>query len=547
MRLILIFISILLASVITFAHDTANDEGRTCGTARILENIHKMRGKAAKMSFAKTTNCSAESYYDKVENKKTEHFQIFYTKEGPHATSEKFADTLANYLEKAYTFNTKNLKMLPPKGANKSYHYQQDVDSNLYAVEILDMDLLRNGNYIFGAEACGGCYGLTYPVSNQDVEQTQLFIDNDFIYSNGLSKTEYMSGEKSQCSYPKSNTPQINHVTGENYSENWNKAIRITAFHELYHASQLRYMSTNQYWTFWFEGSASGVEKITTPESKDYLGFISKVFNAQGSNLNMLHDNEPYGMSVLYLYLYNHLQKDFDHNIWENFKKNPDKTFDMQLQKYLSSLKKDADSTFHDFVTKLTFSGDRSSAIPSKEWVDDHEPLWASINMEESDRFAADLPTFSFKYYLGGYPDISDFKGKASAAVFRKGKADIVPIQSTNEADYVYSSNKGADSIIWIFSRFAEDDYIKTIPTNPTLRAYPSPWRGSGPLCFTPLPRDKKFIEIRNRRGALVMHVDYQGVTHCINEDELRGKMAPGVYWFRVGNSGKQEKFLIAY
>lgn len=548
MRIILILLSILLASASAFAHEVSSDDGgRACGTARIFENIHKMKGKAAKTTFAKTTNCDPEKYYDKVDSKKTEHFQVFYTTEGPHATFKEFVDTLAYYLESAYTFHTKNLKMLPPKSDSKSYHYQQAVDSNKYAVEVLDIDLLRNGRNVFDAEACGGCYGLTYPISNSDAEKTQLFIDNDFKYTNATSPKEHMSGENNFCLYPKSNTSLVNKITGDIYSEKWNKAIRITAFHELYHACQLRYMDLTRYWTFWFEGSAAGVEKITSPEIKDYIGFISKIYNVQGIDLNSLYDNEPYGMSVLYLYLYNHIQKDFDHNIWENFKKIPADAFDKQLQKYLKAHKIDADSTFHDFTAKLVFSGDRSGAIPSKDWIDEHEKIWPSATMEEADQFSVDLPTFSYKYYWGGYPDISSFKGKASAAVFKDGKAEITPIKTTNEADFIYSNKKAADSIIWIFSHFAEDDYIKTIPTDPTLRAYPTPWRGEGPLCFTPLPRDKKFIEVRNRRGAIVMHIDYEGTTLCIEENELRGKIAPGVYWFRAGNKGKQEKFLIAY
>lgn len=548
MRAILILLSILLASASTFAHEVSSDDGsRTCGTARIFENIHKMKGKAAKTTFAKTTNCDPERYYDKVESKKTEHFQVFYTTEGPHATFEEFVDTLAYYLESAYTFHTKNLKMQPPKGDSKSYHYQQPVEGNRYAVEVLDIDLLRNGRTVFGAETCGGCYGLTYPINNSDAEMTQLFIDNDFKYTTASSRKEYMSGANSLCSYPKSEISLVNQLTGDYYSEKWNIAIRITAFHELYHACQLRYMDFSRYWTFWFEGSAAGVEKITSPEIKDYIGFISKIYNIQGIDLNTIYGNESYGMSVLYLYLYNHVQKDFDHSIWENFKKKPGDTFDKQLQKYLKVQKKDADSTFHDFTTKLAFAGNRSAAIPSKEWVDDHEESWPTVNMDEMEKFTVNLQKFSFKYYWGGYPDISNYKGMASAAVFKDGKAEITPITTTNKADYIYSNQKSADSIIWIFSRFTEDEYIKTLPTDPTLRAYPTPWRGEGPLCFTPLPRDKKFIEVRNRRGAIVLHADYEGTTLCIEENELRGKIAPGVYWFRAGNKGKQEKFLIAY
>ena len=78
------------------------------------------------------------------------------------------------------------------------------------------------------------------------------------------------------------------------------------------------------------------------------------------------------------------------------------------------------------------------------------------------------------------------------------------------------------------------------------LRAYPTPWR-NGALCFTPLPRDKDYIEIRNRRGNLVKKVKYENHTLCMDEAEVKSLMVPGVYRFRVENSGKLKDFIIVY
>ena len=43
------------------------------------------------------------------------------------------------------------------------------------------------------------------------------------------------------------------------------------------------------------------------------------------------------------------------------------------------------------------------------------------------------------------------------------------------------------------------------------------------------------------------MQEKYQGTLLCIEENKVREKMVPGVYWFRAGNSGKAEKFMIVY
>ena len=93
------------------------------------------------------------------------------------------------------------------------------------------------------------------------------------------------------------------------------------------------------------------------------------------------------------------------------------------------------------------------------------------------------------------------------------------------------------------------DGDVKTLSPamQDTLRAYPIPWRGTSNLCFTPLPESRKFIEIRNGRGDLVLREPYTKTTHCIDADRVRTKMAPGVYRFRAGSSGKMQKFLIVY
>ena len=57
----------------------------------------------------------------------------------------------------------------------------------------------------------------------------------------------------------------------------------------------------------------------------------------------------------------------------------------------------------------------------------------------------------------------------------------------------------------------------------------------------------KSFIEIRSGRGELIMREQYTKTTHCISEDQIKGKLKPGVYRFRVGSSGKLQKFMVVY
>lgn len=550
MRLTAVILGILIACTGAFAH------GRNCATANLFHHKQYGRGslQASAKQAAKTslTNCQPEAYYSNVLTKKTEHFQVFYTLEGPHATQKAFVDSVAVNLERAYKFHVTEVGMRKPLGHKKSYHYQEEVEDGLYPVEIIDIDLARNPNDLFGDATCRGCFGLTYPPNKSNTDTTALLIDNDFKYINATSKRKSMEGNP-QCTYIEASVPLTQQITGDNFSEHWDKAIRITVFHELYHASQLRYLNMYYNYTIWFEASAVGVEEIGNPDVNDYFGYIADTFKKLGEPLNNL-DTFAYGISPLYLYLYSNVEKKFDKEIWTNFSKNPNKTVDVQISNYLEKKKMNADSVFHDFAVRLSFSGERSTAVNSKQWVYKDEKDWATINFDETHNwttvyehdFIPDTSTFLISYYSGGHPDLTNYKGEASAAIYREGKATIIPIKTTHTADSIFGNMSSADSTVWIFSRLNESDFIKTQTTNNKLKAYPIPWR-EGSLCFAPLPRDKDYIEIRNRRGAIVMHENYQGTIHCLNEKQVREKMAPGVYWFRAGNCGKAEKFMIIY
>jgi hypothetical protein len=99
---------------------------------------------------------------------------------------------------------------------------------------------------------------------------------------------------------------------------------------------------------------------------------------------------------------------------------------------------------------------------------------------------------------------------------------------------------------LWIFSRFGKSESIPITNNTAAPHAFPVPWR-EGSLCFAPLPRDKKFIEIRNRRGDLVSQEKYDGTSFCLQEDQVKSMMAPGIYRFRVGNKGKTTSFMVIY
>ena len=535
-----------------------------CGMAVAAQN--KRQKASMQVTLARTPNaCSTEEYYDSVYTRETEHFQIFYTLDyGPHATTPEFVDSLAASLESAYTFHTKTMGMRAPQGLDTTSHFLKPVKNGLYPVEVAEIDFLRDPTYVLSASACNGCFGVTYP-SKKDHSKSAIIIDNDFRYvPDNSTKMDTIRISGKDCPYPDASVPIYSKAYGFSYTDEWAKGIRITAFHELFHAVQLQYTDLYNYWTYWAEASATANEELGAPDVDDYFFYISSFILSTETPLDVIGykvNHGKYAISLLYLYLYGNIDKHFDKEIWENFKKKPDTSFESNLIKLLEKRGLTADSVFHDFVTRLALSGEKTKTVDKKLWIWDDQPSWDTpkpktmelyryvnrIYDERIETFEPDTSLYAFSFYSGGTPALENYKGRAAALLFKGDKTEIRQITNTSSLDSVNTDAFYADSIMWVFSRFDSPRIIPELVKDSTLRAYPVPWRGSGQLCFTPLPETKKFLEIRNGRGELVLREQYHKTTHCIEESRVREKMRPGVYRFRAGSSGKTQKFLIIY
>lgn len=538
------FAFLLLLAIASFAHAY---EG-SCGTMQLFEDLIKERKHSGispsyKVSISnKTGKCSTQDYYDSVYTIETSHFQVMYVLTGPHATTKAFADSTAAILEEAWNFYINKLKMRTPKGPRTSYHFQQKIKDDLYPVEIIDI----NQSLISGNK-CAENFGITYPFDDNGT--SFIFMENDF-YSTCPNKnnqdTIFVHGDT--CVYTTPTNPLRNKTYDFLYSEEWVKGLRVTIFHEFYHAIQLSYISYLINESFWFEASAAGFEEITNPDIDDYFRYLPSFFERAGKPLSETFQN--YGASTLFLYLYHKISNKLDKSIWESYSKNPSKNFEYQLETALKELKLDADSVFHDYAVRLSFSGQRSSALNKKDWINDDQSQWTSAKFNVDNSTKPNIESLAFEFYHNnkGFsePDLTDFIGKATVITYHDGKVSIHKIQNNKTLDSLAVILASSDSSTWIFSRLGQSESIPITNNTAAPHAFPVPWR-HGPLCFAPLPHDKKFIEIRNRRGDLVSQEKYEGTTYCLQEDKVKSMMAPGVYRFRVGNKGKTTNFIVIY
>ena len=540
-------IALLLIASFSFVH--AYEGG--CGTMQVLQNIINKR-KQPRLASIKFDyeRCSYEQYYDSVYTIETPHIQVLYVLNGPHATTKAFAESTAKSMEEAWNYYVNKLKMRAPKGPSVSHHYQHEIKEGLYPIEIIDVDQIRDPD---GSYTCNACFALTIPLD--DPTTSQIFLDNDFYYGawDNYNKEE-ITVNGTTCSYAKGYIPLRNNAHNFSYADEWAKGIRLTVFHEFYHAIQLQYLNViMDNHLFWFEASATGFEEITNSDIDDYFSYIPSLFRDMGEPLSKINQNNShkiYGVSTFFLYLFNRVGNDFDRSIWESFSKNPTKPFEYQFETSLKPYHLDADSVFHDYTVRLSLSGSKSKSISKKEWIVDDQPEWPSALFYDQDSIKPELESLAFKFYRtsNNYiePDFTDFIGKASVITFNNGTASIYTIQNTKTLDSLSSVLITSDSTLWIFSRLGDSEAIPLVNKDAAPHAYPVPWR-QGPLCFAPLPHDKKFIEIRTRRGDLVSQEKYLSNKYCLSEDKVKSMMAPGVYRFRVGNKGKTTSFMVMY
>lgn len=564
-KILFVILMLFLSTTSSFAH-----KGR-CGTEMLIQHNKALRADpslAARTAISKIGICEPEDFYDTVYSKDSKHFQVFYTLDGPHKTTPEFVDSLIAYAEFAYGYHTKKLGMRAPKGQTKTIHYLQDVEDGLYPIEVIDIDNLRNSRFWLGG-ICHGCFGITVPHSTE-TGASELLIDNDFRYTPQVSaqKKDSVNYHDKVCKYAIASEELFNTRYDYSYAVHWKEALRVTTVHELYHAAQIRYVDLFQHSSFWFEASASGIEEIVVPDIDDYYSYLPTMFQMAGVPLNKtelagdpgLYANLMYGSGIFLMYLSKFVDKKIDSFIWENFSKKPDESFEKQFVTYTNSRNLSADSIFHDFATRLAFSGKKTSFLDSSQWIVSDQYFWPDFNYIENTEpdtssddsiryFYPQLEKMAYQFYMKGEPDLMNFKGKASIILFKGDSAEISRIPTVYNVSPLYSEasiDPAIDSIGWIFSRFSIDSFYPVDTKIIAMHAYPMPWR-EGNLCFTPLPENKKFVEIRNRRGDLVTREKYNGRTLCLDETSVRNMMTPGVYRFRAGNTGKTKDFLIIY
>ena len=515
-----------------------------CGRAQILENRYVKNAASARVAYQSTTSCDAEFYYDSsaVKTRDTEHFRIFYVLEGIHATTEIFVDSLANSLEKAWTYYIQKIGYRAPQGKKKTYHFQKENNSLLYPVEVVDITSMRSNQFLFGGFI--ECYALTYSFE-ENLDETEIVFENDFIFASAQSP--HLMDTDSHCTFYLANQPMINSVTQKNYAEEFGPILRATAFHEFYHAIQTAYIAEEYQTSYWIEASATAQEEIGAPDVNDYWAYLPSFFSSMQKSFNQ--NQFPYGIAVWELYNENFYGNRIGKNFWERYSKNQTALFEDIFAAELQSKKIDPDSAFDDFAKRLFFSGSRAVYDSSLRFTED-APRWKStpkILPTKIDTVSLTPPAIAYyRITSDSFPDLENFRGRASVALYGESKPVQFYSLDTITAIQLATKIDNSENAVLILSRLHEESQTPIVHNSLPMRSYPSPWRGDTPLCFAKLPENKHFIEIRTRTGKLAKKQEYTGTHFCIEAEELR-HFAPGLYYFRAGNHGKLKPMIFNF
>jgi len=461
--------------------------GIRCG----IMNIDPQKKVVAKKAY------STAGRKETVHTRKSSPFIIHYTKEGNHAATETYIDSLETYLHQAYKLIKDSLGMKRGiSGAANTYFYEKS-SGGLYPIEVLDIGI---------AEPEDGCdvLGAVFTPYGKQSTATQMYIENDFIYG-------------TSCKYGKKGDPMTGNI--------W-KTLKETTFHELYHSFQTAYSAISSNNIFWMEAGATGVEEIAVPSSNDYIGSLRSVFqglprtsiNSFDSYSSSEDRQKFYSYATLYLFLFSKIDPKFDSAIWNYFSKNSKDKFPMQLARLADSLGYDPEDLFHEYVTKIFYSGSRANSSPYGLFWPDDMPSWPDWKTNPSEPQVLPAGTFDFIRAISG-------KEPSTDSVTRKTPLD--------------------GNLVWAISRLLDSTFVPP-PPKIEFAAYPNPWNPKqNPELHFSLPEKTDAVEIRTSNGALLERV--KGEAGKPLDWQPKKTPAPGILYYRALPYGKNKVLIVSY
>lgn len=462
------------------------------------------------------------------------------TRGDPHP---EFVTRAAAYLESAWTDYVGKLGMRNPAGAGPSVLHGGSARNGRYPVDIGDLgtfdSFYNDGDY----------YGLTYPAG-----QGGMLLENDFLTRAHLNADGITAGDPIRS--------KVGDRVFRNYAVEWDLGLKVTCFHEFYHAVQFAYVPNPSFPAhFWFEASATGMEERNAGEVNDYLQYLPAFLgNLDGNGIFSNVGVSQYGCGIFHVYLASALGETFDVRVWEALAANgndPRAALVKACGRYSMSFR----DVFADFAARLSLPVQGTGPYPpfSPDMESWPKLLSDSLSFNGAEDYASpNMPPGSIRLMaLGGAQRskasvTADSVLKIGLAKTALGKGEFSYLAGTGiSTGFAVDPGAGYALVVSNGSTVNAGKYfLKNLSSviDPVLFAYPNPCPLGGGANVVLFSRSSPatVVSIYSEAGELKRELRFDPDAEAWNwdlRDSLGRPVNPGLYYYR--SEGMPLKLLV--
>ncbi|MDB5049364.1 MAG: hypothetical protein JWO30_2435 [Fibrobacteres bacterium] len=463
---------------------------------------------------------------------------VYARLDSAHFPHPVYVRKLQEYFEAARAYYIGTLGMLAPVSGVLSVQYSVSASMNRkFPVDVVDVGTAD-------PDFAGETYAVTYPPN-----QLSITFENDFICRTSLDAQGRIHGDSIKSI--------LSGNVVHNYAREWEMGIKVTAFHEFYHAVQFTYIPNPRTYHAWYEISATGMEERNAGEVDDYLQYLPCVlYNHATVPLNSTLQGPcthypMYGQSIFHQYLSKALDSAFDVRVWEQLNRNGDALKD-GLETAFAKYGQSMASLYPDYAAQLLFSGARFK--PSGTLFSPDMARWPDVSLDSVDMTAANLhkiitlPALTFgilKVKWGPNAAARLLQAKVASGISRihagPGGSEVEHLQETQFI--LGAPNDGFQEYYLVLPNpsFTEKATIEIKDQDGVFSAFPNPVRTVSPATlFFSQSRGMAFpaqVRIYAEDGSLVNAMVFQSAGQSLawNLKDLDNRsVRPGIYYYRL-------------
>ncbi len=470
------------------------------------------------------------------DNREAAIYRFLDSLQAPHPV---YVQEVGQIFEDARAYYVDTLKMRTPQGISHSLAFDAEIGpSNHFSIDIADIGSYDSPKYKYDPY-----YGLTLPPPD-----LAIVLENDFLWNATLNSDGSVRGDTVES--------LLNGRVLHNYAREYALGLRVTIYHEFYHAIQFSYIprTSSSSYHAWYELSAVGMEERKVPEANDYLQYLPCLFESPGkfglfaTGSRFCNPEASYSNAPFHLFLTKAVGENFDTRIWENLSSNGDaiqKALPLSLSQLGSSLAK----TFPAYAANLLLAGQSPSPNPFSSDM----PEWPSM---EADSLNPDQPTVSISQTL---PPLSylpfklpanfkagrisgRFTGDSSAAMVRIHRDSIfIEPYANSQALLTPQMGEGEKWLVLTNLNPNGSEVVSVKTTQIPFLAYPNPLSKTqnDRLRFTQssLVSYPLKVEVASEIGEVIfsqVFASLDSISDWTLKDLKKQAVKPGIYHLRV-------------